>query len=186
MRGKSSAAGPPAWRSLALTLVLLGVAATAAVLMIRPQPCGDPGPHIEGAGAELHQGAEGYSVLVTSDTDFHVGALMWMLRIGDSQFHRSDYPEQRLTTIEFPMPSEALSRLRDGDSVAVHYGSPASTQLVGDGSYSVVSNDGDEASVDSLRGDAFGTLRIPGECAPLGVASPTAPSTERARLASGG
>ena len=129
--------------------------------------------------------AAGYRVLVTRDTDFHVGALMWMLRVGDTQFHRSDYPGPRLTTIEFPIPSAALSHLQDGDSVAVHYGSPAFTQLMGDGSYSVVVGDGDGAGVDSLRGDVFGTLRIPLECTPLGAASPTVPSTASDRPASG-
>lgn len=112
---------------------------------------------LEGA-AELVETPEGLSVIVSSDEGFTVGALVWILRIGTTEFGLSRYPDSSITTIEFPIPDDALSRLQDGDGVGIRYGTPTPRATSSFGAWFPT-----EAGVD--RSDGFAVLRVLDDCA---------------------
>ncbi len=109
--------------------------------------------------AELVETADGLSVIVSSDDGFTVGALFWILRIGDTEFSFSRYPDFSTNRIEFPIPDDALPRLRDGDGIGIRYGNP--TPRVGSrfDAWSPVEGDID-------RETGFAVLRVLDDCAP--------------------
>jgi hypothetical protein len=115
------------WQRVVVGLVVVAVIVGGAIFVTRlGENCA---PHdllrIEGS-AELVETADGLSAIVSSDEGFTVGALFWILRIGDTEFSLSRYPDVSLNRLEFPIPDEALSRLRDGDGIDVRYGNPPS------------------------------------------------------------
>ena len=74
--------------------------------------------------AEFVETPDGLSVIVSSDEGFTMGALFWILRIGDTEFSLSRYPDFSTNRIEFPIPDDALPRLQDGDGIGIRYGNP--------------------------------------------------------------
>ncbi|MDH3426377.1 MAG: hypothetical protein OEM22_06865 [Acidimicrobiia bacterium] len=146
------------WQRVAVALVAFAVIVGGAIIAIRGGE--DCGPRdvlrIEGA-AELEESADGMSVILASDEGFTVGALVWILRIGDTEFHHSRYPDFALTRIEFPIPDDALSRLRDGDGIGIRYGNPTPLPGSGFGAWAPV-----EGNMD--RRDGFAVLRVLDDC----------------------
>lgn len=109
----------------ALALVALAVIVGGAIILTRRGEDCDPRDLLRVEGpAELVATADGLSVIVSSDEGFTVGALMWILRIGDTEFSLSRYPDFSTNRIEFPIPDDALSRLQDGDGIDIRYGNP--------------------------------------------------------------
>ncbi len=111
---------------------------------------------IEGA-AELLATDEGLSVVLTSEEGFTMGALFWILRIGDTELQLSQYPDFSTDKIEFPIPDGALVRFQDGDGVGIRYGNPVLTPG---------SNGGDwaEAQPGVDRGEGIAHLRVAERC----------------------
>jgi len=143
-----------------VTLILVAVAVIVggAIIVIRQGESCAPEDllRIEGP-AELVETAEGLSVIVSSDEGFTVGALVWILRIGDTEFSLSRYPDFSTNRIEFPIPDDALSRLQDGDGIDIRYGNPTPPTGSGFGAWSPVENDID-------RQDGFAVLRVLDDC----------------------
>ncbi len=144
--------GRRTWAVVALSLVAIA----AAILFTRSDPDCSPAARMSIAGdATLVSGADGVSVVLTSEDGFTVGALFWILRIGDTEFPVSRYPTFVDTTIEFPLPGAALPRLRDGDTVSIRYGNPATgAGGIGWGA----------APIDAAPGTSLATLRIADRC----------------------
>lgn len=111
---------------------------------------------IEGA-AELLATDEGMSVVLTSVEGFTMGALFWILRIGDTEFQLSQYPDFSTDRIEFPIPDEALVRFQDGDGIGIRYGNPVLTP----GS---IGGDWAEAQPGVDRGEGIAQLRVAEGC----------------------
>jgi hypothetical protein len=82
---------------------------------------------------------------------------MWVLRIGDTEFSLSRYPDFSTNRIEFPIPDDALSRLRDGDGFGIRYGNPTPRVGSSSGAWSPVETDID-------RQDGFAVLRVLDDC----------------------
>ena len=143
---------------VALTLTALAVIDGGIVVVTRGGEDCSPRDllRIEGA-AELVETADGQSVILTSEEGFTVGALVWILRIGDTEFGLSRYPDFSVQRIEFPIPDDALSRLRDGDGIGIRYGNPIPR---------LGSNGGAWAPAQGIidRGDGFAVLRVLDDC----------------------
>jgi len=112
----------------AVALIALAAVIGVSILVTRDgDDCDLPDRlSIEGA-AELLATEEGLSVVLTSEEGFTMGALFWILRIGATEFHLSQYPEFSMNRIEFPIPDGALVRFQDGDGVGIRYGNPVLT-----------------------------------------------------------
>lgn len=112
-----------------IAIVALGGAAVFVASRI-DNDCGAAGvPATDNPDVRFESAADGFTLRVTSDEDFHVGALDWILRIGDVQFYRSQYPDFTLAVIEFQIPQSALELLDDGAPITVHYGNPRSASF---------------------------------------------------------
>ena len=148
------------WRRLALALVGLAVIVGGVIIVTRRGENCDPTArmHVEGP-AELRETPDGLSVIVSSEEGFTVGALVWILRIGDTEFALSRYPDFSLNRIEFPIPEEAVSRFQDGDGLGMRYGNPT-TQ----GGSSFAAWFPAEANLE--RTDGFAVLRVSDDCSP--------------------
>ena len=144
---------------VALALTALAVIVGGIVVVTRGgDDCG-PGDllRIDGA-AELVETADGQSVILSSEDGFTVGALVWILRIGDTEFSLSRYPDSSTNRIEFPIPDDALSRLQDGDGIGIRYGNPIPRLGSSAGAWAPA-----QGKVD--RGDGFAVLRVLEGCA---------------------
>lgn len=147
------------WQRAALVVGVLTAIVGGAIIVTRGG--GDCGPRdllrIEG-DAELVKNANGLSVFVSSDDGFTVGALVWILRIGNTEFNLSRYPDFSTDRIEFPIPEDALSRLRDGDGIGIRYGNPTARPGSGSGAWA-------PAQENIERSDGFAVLRVLDDCA---------------------
>ncbi len=148
------------WQRATLALVALAIVVVAAIVVTRPGEDCTPRDllRVEGA-AEMVETPDGLSVIVSSDEGFTMGALVWILRIGRTEFSSSRYPDFSTNRIEFPIPDDALPRLRDGDGIGIRYGNP--TPQVGsrfDAWYTV------EGNID--RETEFAVVRVLDDCAP--------------------
>jgi hypothetical protein len=137
----------------AIVAVLL-VVVLAFVVGSRDDRCVEPTLAVVGNGVELSEGDDGVEVVVTSDEEFAVGALAWILRIGRLEFDRSSYPGGTLTQLSFPIPLAAVPLLEDGDGIGVRYGNPIGS---GTNGYAL-------ADVDIDRKSGFATLRVYDAC----------------------
>ncbi len=138
---------------VALVVIILG----AIVVTRRGETCAPQDLlRVEGP-AELAATADGVSVIVSSDEGFTVGALMWVLRIGDTEFALSRYPDFSTNRIEFPIPTVALPRLHDGDGIGIRYGNPTPRAGSGLDAWSPVGGDID-------RTEGFAALRVLDDC----------------------
>ncbi len=142
----------------ALALIALAAVIGVSILIARHgNDCDLPDRlSIEGA-AELVATDEGLSVVLTSEEGFTMGALFWILRIGDTEFQLSRYPDFSTDKIEFPIPDGALVRFRDGDGVGIRYGNPVLTP----GS---IGGDWAEAQPGVDRGEGIAHLRVADGC----------------------
>ena len=105
-----------------ITVAVLAAGLTAAILL-RSGDCAQQ-LSIDGDGFTVLSSEDGIQVIVSSPEDFHMGALTWVLSIGDMRFDRSGYPHVNLRTLAFPIPDEALALIADRDPVTVSYGIP--------------------------------------------------------------
>lgn len=147
------------WRRVAFAATALTVIAGGILMMSRQgENCAlEDLLRVEGR-AELLLTEDGLSVLVSSDEGFTVGALAWILRIGDTEFSLSRYPDFSTNRIEFPIPDDALSRLQDGDGIDIRYGNPIPRGGSSFDAWSPVEGDID-------RTDGFAFLRVLDDCA---------------------
>lgn len=143
-----------------VTLILVAVAVIAGGAIVVTRQGVDCAPQdvlrVEGP-AELVETADGLSVITSSAEGFTVGALVWILRIGDTEFSVSRYPDFSTNRIEFPIPDDALSRLRDGDGIGIRYGNPTPRGGSSPGAWSPVVTDID-------RQEGFAVLRVLDDC----------------------
>jgi len=147
------------WRRAALALVVFAIIVGGAIIVTRRGENCAPRDllGIEGP-AELVGTADGLSVIVPSDQGFTVGALVWILRIGDTEFSLSSYPDFSTNRIEFPIPDDALPRLQDGDGIGIRYGNPTPRIESSFGAWAPA-----ESNID--RSSGFATLRVLEDCA---------------------
>jgi hypothetical protein len=145
---------------LRVTLVLVALAVIvggAVIASRRGEDCAlRDRLRIEGP-AELMGTPEGVSVIVSSEEGFTVGALVWLLRIGDTEFGLSRYPDSSTDRIEFLIPDDALPRLHDGDGVGMRYGNPLPRSPSSSGAWS-------PAAANTVGSEGFGTLRVLDDC----------------------
>lgn len=136
------------------TAAVLLVVVLALVVRNRNEDCGAPTLAVVGSGVELLEGDDGLEVLVTSEEEFAVGALAWILRIGRLEFDRSSYPEGTLNRLLFPIHAAAVPLLEDGDGIGVRYGNPIGS---GTNGYALA-----DAAID--RESGFATLQVSDAC----------------------
>lgn len=145
-------------RRVVLVLVAVAVIASGAIVTTRQGENCAPLDVLRVEGpAQLVETADGLSVIVSSDEGFTVGALMWVLRIGDTEFSLSRYPDFSTNRLEFSIPGDALSRLSDGDGIGIRYGNPTPRVGSNSGAWSPVETDID-------RQDGFAVLRVLDDC----------------------
>ena len=142
----------------ALALAALVATVGGVLLVTRPGESCDPQDRLRLEGpAELVETADGLSVVVSSDEGFTVGALVWILRVGDTEFSLSRYPDASPNRLEFPIPDDALSRLHDGDGIGIRYGNPTPRSGSSFGVWVPA-----EGNIDRRHG--FATLRVLDDC----------------------
>lgn len=115
------------------TIVVVGLAAAAFAVTAVAFSRGECSAEIaiEGRHFETIETSEGLGVLATSDEGFYVGALFWILRIGDVEIDRSTYPGLTINELEFQIPEDARRHFTDGDPVSIRYGNPVSSGNAG-------------------------------------------------------
>lgn len=110
-------------RRVALAILVALIVAAGVGLFLRSNRCRDL-VGIEGAGFEVEQSGEDLLVVAISETGFPVGALDWVLQIGDLGFGGGSYSDATLDELTFTIPIEARSLLADGDPIAISYRNP--------------------------------------------------------------
>ncbi len=110
--------------AIAIVAIALVMAVIYAVSQNGAGCSGSTVPSTDSPNATFEVAADGFTLRIARDEQFQIGALDWLLRIGDVEFYGARFPDGSLDAIVFDVPSEALQHLSDGDPISVIYGNP--------------------------------------------------------------